>query len=111
MSRLSPPALHHLRRRVDDDRALPFATAVAVQLAHPPGTTGDETAERAAADRIARLLDAAAASDAGEALLADPALLSAVFQNLDLLDEAASPRADAVSRLLARLVDRAEAAS
>lgn len=118
MPRLDPSSLRHLRERLRaQEAALPFAAAVATQLAHAPGAPGDEATERAAADRVVRLLEIAASSptraggEQEEELLEDPHLLSAVFQNLDLLYVEGYPAADAVGRLLARLVDRAEAAS
>lgn len=111
MPRLSPPALRRLRTRLAaEPDALPFAEAVATQLAHPPGAQGDPDAERAAVDRIVGFLAAAAGGGDGDDLLADPALLSAVFQNLDLLYAPGIHPPDGVALLLARLIDRAESA-
>lgn len=115
MSRLTPSTRLHLERRLAGRAgARPFAEAVAAQLAHPPGRRGDEAAERAAVDRIAGMLELATVDgvpdEAEVALLGDPWLLSAAFQNLDLLFGRGFSPADDFARLLARLVDRAEEA-
>ncbi|HEY0970328.1 MAG TPA: hypothetical protein VGE02_05060, partial [Gemmatimonadales bacterium] len=88
--------------------ALAFAEQVTRQVAHPLGATHDGRApaerERAVAARVAEILRTARGGDAAAAhaatLLADDVpLLSAFFQNLDLL-----PAGDATSDAVALLV-------
>ena len=80
----------------------------AVQLAaHPlgePSRSGDEAHERAIADRVTQLLEAALAdvasvADASVTLARDPALLGALFQSLDLLP-VDHPAADPIALLV-----------
>jgi hypothetical protein len=106
-----PAALAHLRRRLAGEAdVLPFAEAVLRQLASGAGAlAGAPTAQsEALAERLAALL-LAVRGEGDEALvpllLAEPALASALFQNLDLLYAHPWRGADAVSLLLARLVE------
>lgn len=100
----SPPALAALEAALGgDDPALPFARAVLVQVALQPGAARDPSAELAAARAIAGVLArrtetvGADECDPVRTLAADPVLLAAFFQNVDLLYDAASPDADRVS--------------
>lgn len=88
-----------------------FAEAVTSQLTRPPGAVATATAEREATVRssVARLLEGAAAGvgsaafvSAARTLHADEALLSSVFQNLDLFG-----MEDATGRSVALLVGEA----
>lgn len=109
----SAPALAVLEAALGrDDPALGFARAVLVQVALPPGAAQDPVAEMAAARAIAGVL-ARRAEPAGadgrtpaRVLAADPVLLAAFFQNVDLLYDAASPDADRVSGWIMEAVGR-----
>jgi hypothetical protein len=106
--------------------AAPFAAAVVWQAAHPLGTTGawaddddpDAAARREldAARHLGALLGVAVHHDAQEPdafdraateLARDVALLSACYQNLDLLP--ASAAGDAVAMLVARALEGLDA--
>ena len=105
-----------------DESLLPFARAVAWQVAHPLGATGEwaadgldddatrEGRERAAAERLGALLADARRDVAAETreraaveLGRDAALLSACYQNLDLLPP--GDAGDAVAMLVARALE------
>lgn len=104
-------ALHRLRARLTPAAAaLPFAEAVLRQLASGAGALADapDAEAEALADRIAVLLlevDAPASDLQVARLAAEPALASALFQNLDLLYLHPWPGADGVGLLLARLLE------
>jgi len=95
-------------------RALPFATAVVAQVAHPlgaPAAAHPSRRERAVGRRLVRLLaasvgDAPAVERAADALAGDPPLLAAAFQNVDLLYAHACPAADRVSLLVMGAIER-----
>lgn len=116
-------ALLDERLAAGDEALRPFARAVAWQVAHPLGATGEwaadgpddeemrERRERAAAERLGALLTDArrdappetrerAAVDLGR----DSALLSACYQNLDLLPP--GDAGDAVAMTVARALER-----
>ena len=79
----------------------PAEREFAVQVALQAARAGREGGAGAAAERVAALLAPGHPVSPGErarALLSDPPLLAAVFQNLDLLHARHSPRADEVSR-------------
>ena len=87
-----------------------FVAAVVWQLAHGAGETID-AAEDAAATRVLGLVEAAAggavAFEAGAAALAnDAVVLSAFFQNLDLLPAEHDPQVDAVAMRVGDAVHR-----
>ena len=97
---------------------LDFLDAVVLQVAHPLGgvRAGDSaTHEQALADRVLILLEASLGGDesvvraAGE-LATDLPLLSALFQNLDLLPPAGSTSADAIALLVVMALSRLEEA-
>lgn len=105
------------------DAVLPFAEAVVRQVAHPLGAPAVDAAEHRdrelrVAERFAAILRLACGADGrpaghdegadrGAALLAgDAALLSACFQNTDLLPHAGAPVADAVALLVLRAMER-----
>lgn len=78
-----------------------FADAVLAQAGRPLGAAPDPAREERVADALARLLDLARERDAPAAaavpvLLADPLLLAACFQNVDLLYDAGAPQGDRV---------------
>lgn len=109
---------------------LPFAETVARQVAHPlgapPASAADAAArEREVAERLGAALRAACdhagddgdgGGDAGQRdqaldaaarlLAADPVLLSACFQNTDLLPHHGGPAADRVALLVLRGMER-----
>ena len=122
--RLGAAALALLGERLasGDETLLPFARAVAWQVAHPLGATGEwatdgpdddatrERRERTAAERLgALLLDArrdappAARERAALELGHDAALLSACYQNLDLLPP--GDVGDAIAMIVARALE------
>ena len=92
-----------------------FAAHVTRQVAHPPGAThaaaGEALAhETAVTTALERLVAAAptgetAAGDADARLAHDPVLLSACFQNLDLLPPA-DPDGDAIALLVLDAIGR-----
>lgn len=90
---------------------LPFLEAVVELVAHPLGASrpGDEAHELAIARRVVAVLDGAAGDgsavdDAVAALVAEPEMLSAFFQSLDLLPASPYPAADAIAMLVVRAV-------
>jgi hypothetical protein len=95
-------------------RALPFAEAVVAQVAHPlggPPVARPARRERAVGRRVLRLLEgsvgtAAEVERAARALAAEPPLLSAAFQNVDLLYAHRCPAADRVSLLVMGAIER-----
>lgn len=109
-----PAALDALRGGIGAGSALmPFAAAVLAQAGRPLGAPADPAREMHVAETLVRLLaggsagtivaegaarprHAPAAEPIGE-LLADPLLLSAFFQNIDLLDETGSVEGDRVA--------------
>ena len=112
--RRAPAAASILRDRLaGDPGALRFAEAVFAQLVGPAGALGGAHAA-ARDDLAAELADVLLASGEGARddalalrLLAQPALASAFFQNLDLLYEHSSAYADAASALLMRALELA----
>ena len=111
---------HRLRERVAASplgpATLDFLDAVVLQVAHPLGgvRVGDSvTHEQAIGDRVLLLVEASLGDEAkviraaGE-LATDPALLSALFQNLDLLPPAGSRPADAIALLVVMALSRLE---
>lgn len=99
--RLHDATLDWLRGRFGaDGAALPFARAVTLQLARPPGRAASAAAELEAARRVAEPLEAPAAPGAPARLAADPELLAAFFQNVDLLFAHGFPGADQVALLV-----------
>lgn len=105
--RLSESTRALLRQRVPR-AGLPFAEAVVTQVARPLGG-GEGRREMVLAARIAELLNprAAAAPLDAAALVDDPVLLAAVFQNIDLLYAAAHPEAERVGALVMNALDLA----
>lgn len=109
-----PAALDTLRGGIGAGSPLmTFAEAVLAQAGRPLGASADPAREMHVAETLARLLagdsggatvtraasgpsDAPPVQPIGE-LLADPLLLSAFFQNIDLLDEAGSAEGDRVA--------------
>jgi hypothetical protein len=98
--------------------AAPFLRAVAHQVTYALGAdpAGQDTGahESAAEQRALALLRDAGAfgeaeipplDDVARRLLAEPAMLAAFFQNLDLLFEHRAPGANAVSLLLMRAME------
>ena len=85
-----------------------FVEAVVLQTARPlgvPPRRGIIVRESELIARVVALLEASVRGDerlvpAATELAADPQLLSAFFQNLDLLPPSGSPRADAVAILV-----------
>ena len=110
------------------DAVLPFAEAVVRQVAHPLGAppvdaTEHHDRELRVAERFAAILRLACGADgrapgrdstgqdaevdrAAALLAGDAALLSACFQNTDLLPHAGAPAADAVALLVLRAMER-----
>lgn len=100
-------SLRALRERLGGTAALPFAEAVALQLAHPPGVAGAAEAERAAVERVIGALERTD-EQAARWLASDPELLAALFQNVDLLYAHGYPGADSVSLLVMRALEETE---
>lgn len=103
----APETAALLRERLGDrDPALPFAEAVVLQAAHPLGRAATKRREVETAARVADILhERRSGSQPGEAaaaLAADPELLAAFFQNIDLLYAQADPHADVVSGWIMR---------
>lgn len=110
MRALSAAARAHVRealtRRIGDD-LFEFVEAVVLLVAHPLGSAGGRTtvAEVATADRVIALLERSLDSDqvvadaAGD-LAAEPEMLAAFFQNLDLLPGGGHRAADAIATLV-----------
>ena len=114
------------------DAVLSFAEAVVRQVAHPLGAPPVDAAEHRdrelrVAERFAAVLRLACGADgrstghdsaghdaevdaevdrAAALLAGDAALLSACFQNTDLLPHAGAPAADAVALLVLRAMER-----
>lgn len=99
--------------------ALPFVEAVVLQRAYPLGdsmasgasASERDVAERRVADQVIRLVVASLAEErstarAGEELAADPALLAAFFQNLDLLPADGGSPLDGLVRLAGAALQR-----
>lgn len=82
--------------------ALPFLDAVAAQVARHGGE------ERAAGERALALLRDPDAPDAPARLVAEPPMLAAFFQNVDLLYLHHDPRADRVAGLVMRALELLE---
>jgi hypothetical protein len=105
-----------IRRQLGEGNpALPFTAAVAVQLAGRESNRGllDDAWLEAVVEPVLAVLRAAEADESERAeqrLVADLPLLSAVFQNIDLLYEHAAPVADAVSRATLQALHEASAA-
>lgn len=107
-----------LRERLGEgSAALPFARAVLAQLTGTPGAAAAASPRerRQLAEGVAELLRGAERGDSPDAparaLLAEPALASALFQNVDLLYAAGWAAADAVSAVVMRAVELAASAS
>lgn len=103
-------------RGQDDPRpghgAGPFVDAVVAQLSRGFDAAGAGAQQEvdALTDRLARVLEACEQSDPApvlSTLVEDPLLLSAVFQNIDLLYAHDYPFADAMSMLTLDAVHRA----
>src|SRR5699024_7487521 len=102
--------LHYALDHPCGDEVVAFAAQVTRQVAHPLGATPDDglsppERERAWAERIAAIVgascggDDAAAAHAATLLAGDVPLLSAFFQNLDML-----PTGNAAGDAIAMLV-------
>lgn len=111
---LDADAARVLRERLGEgSAALPFARAVLTQLTGTPGTAAPAPPRerRRTAEQVAELLRAGERGDPPEAparaLVAEPALAAAVFQNVDLLYAAGWPAADAISAVVMRTVELA----
>lgn len=97
--------------------SLPFLEGVVQLIAHPlgePSRQGDEAHEDEAVQRVMPLLVAAlgeerSANRAADALAADPDLLGAFFQSLDLLPAGDYPPADAIAMLVMMALGRLDA--
>jgi hypothetical protein len=86
--------------------ALAFAAAVVRQVERAAGGVGEHE-EWETAERVLEILRAAPGGPADAAeLTRRPALLAALFQNVDLLHAHADPRADAVGALVMSAVER-----
>lgn len=102
-------------RKVDpgrDDGAAAFVDAVVAQLSRNVESAGAGAQQRVdeLSDRLASILLAGEQGGTEPALgilLEDPLLLSAIFQNIDLLYARGYPHADAVSMLTLDAVHRA----
>lgn len=89
--------------------ALPFLAEVTGQVAHRHGEGGSPAQREAAVG--ARALDLLLAPDGDAAaarLAAEPPMLAAFFQNVDLLYAHRDPGADPVAALVMRALERAE---
>ena len=94
--------------------ALPFLEGVVQLVAHPlgePTRQGDEEHEFEVVQRVLPLLEATlgderSAASAAETLAADPDLLGAFFQSLDLLPAGDYPPADSIAMLVMMALGR-----
>lgn len=114
----SPTSGLSLRERLGSaSPALRFAGAVVDQAAHPLGAVASEGREASVVEAVCAILAHAAAFDAPagpgdsaldpvQTLVGDPVLLSAFFQNVDLLYEAEAPEADRVGAWILAAVGR-----
>jgi hypothetical protein len=115
LGRACSEALRETLDKAGAGTALPFVEATVLQAAHPLGTnvTAPGAAERewrTANLTLELLLDAvpavrAPSEDAAARLRAEPRLLAAFFQNIDLLYQHGFPYADAVSGLVLRALE------
>ncbi len=80
-------------------------SAAGAGAADGAGTDGAGTATEAGADTGVGAEADAAIDDVARRLLAEPAMLAAFFQNLDLLYEHGAPGADAVALVLMRAME------
>ena len=93
---------------------LPFLEAVVQLTAHPlgePSRQGDEAHEFDVVQRVMALVEAAlederSAASAAETLAADPVLLGAFFQSMDLLPAGDYPPADSIAMLIMMALGR-----
>jgi hypothetical protein len=92
-----------------------FVEAVVLQVAHPLGGMGEHqrTPEVAVANQVIGLLGRSlggegVVADAADELAAEPAMLAAFFQNLDLLPAGGHRAADAVALLVVLALSRLE---
>jgi hypothetical protein len=115
MRALSAAARAHVRevlsRRLGGE-LIEFVDAVVLLVAHPLGGAGarDDAAELTTADRVIALIEQSlagetAADDAANDLAAEPEMLAAFFQNLDLLPSGGHRAADAVALLIMVALD------
>ena len=119
MRALSPAARAHVRAAAAagalGEEIVEFVDAVALLVAHPLGgaTAREGAFELSTADRVLRLLERslggeAVVTDAAGELAAEPEMLAAFFQNLDLLPAGGHPAADAIPLLVVLALSRLE---
>lgn len=91
------------------DAVARFAAAVLAQAGRPIGAAPDPEREARVSDEVTRLLELAAGSGAPpaavRALAADPLLLAACFQNVDLLYDAGAPEGDRIGEWVMAALD------
>ena len=116
---LSPAARAHIRDAVKarqlGEELIGFVEAVVLLVAYPLGNAEShaKAPEIATAERVIHLLERSLANEAvvanaADALAAEPAMLAAFFQNLDLLPAGGHRAADAVALLVMLALSRLE---
>jgi hypothetical protein len=101
VNRRSAAAVEALLRRESPAGALRFCRAVLRQVTHPLGASPrPEREAMALAQQLVQVLRDASAGGSPTRAPLEPELLSAIFQNLDLLYEDGFAHADGISLLL-----------